>query len=415
VLFRSPTQQFDPGEIHLWDVTLGPNGPAFKERPILKGHRNSVLTLTFAPDGKTLASAGGAYGQFGEVLVWDLAAAKVAARLEGHKQWVECLAFTPNGRTLLSGGGTTHSTGQVRLWRLSAPSGWRVAVAHADAIRCLAFSADGSLLATGGADQAVRLWDVASGSVRGIHKGLGSSVRALAFSSDGKTLALAGEDKSIALLDVTTGMVKATLPGQTQPVEMLVFAPDGKTLAIGGVGDKDKPAEVRLVDVTKQAVRATIRIDYPELGALAFAPDGKRFVTGGKASSLVQLWDAATGREVFRMNVEPENRPAGTRLVNVNGVTAAQAMFANPSPGIFSAAFDRDGRRLALGLADGKTYLWDTVEQRELGRTSSQRTPEGIAFAADSRTMTTLHRGGGVALWELPRLAKNAGPRAAKR
>src|SRR5262249_5889678 len=47
-----------------------------KERPqpaVLEGHRHWVCQVAFAPDGRTLVSAGGALDQAGEIILWDLA------------------------------------------------------------------------------------------------------------------------------------------------------------------------------------------------------------------------------------------------------------------------------------------------------------------------------------------------------
>src|SRR5712664_2822102 len=52
----------------------------------LTGHRYGVGSLAFSADGKRLASGGGAFGNEGEAIVWDLADGTEMLRLTGFAQ-----------------------------------------------------------------------------------------------------------------------------------------------------------------------------------------------------------------------------------------------------------------------------------------------------------------------------------------
>jgi serine/threonine-protein kinase len=54
-------------QIKIWEVSTR------RERASLRGHPNFLFHLAFAPDGKTLATAGGVANESGEVIVWDVA------------------------------------------------------------------------------------------------------------------------------------------------------------------------------------------------------------------------------------------------------------------------------------------------------------------------------------------------------
>jgi serine/threonine protein kinase len=103
-----------PGLLQVWDWTTR------QERFALKGHRYRILGVSFSPDGKTLASAGGHFSDGAEVKLWDLASGREQHTLSGHRWWVECVAFSLDSRFLVSAGGFESNSGEVRVWDLTS-------------------------------------------------------------------------------------------------------------------------------------------------------------------------------------------------------------------------------------------------------------------------------------------------------
>src|SRR4051812_15807356 len=69
-----------------------------KPRVILQGHKDTVFSTAYSPDGKTLASASGDK----TIKLWDVATGKEQATLKGHTGSVGSVTFSPDGKTLAS-------------------------------------------------------------------------------------------------------------------------------------------------------------------------------------------------------------------------------------------------------------------------------------------------------------------------
>ncbi len=99
--------------VRLWDAR-----DQHELAPPLQGHASSVWSATFSPDGRRLATAGGA-GQGspkGAVKLWDIAAYRELLTLSADGQFFLDLRFSPDGNILAA----TSLDGFAHFWR--APS-----------------------------------------------------------------------------------------------------------------------------------------------------------------------------------------------------------------------------------------------------------------------------------------------------
>ncbi|MDE0314773.1 MAG: DarT ssDNA thymidine ADP-ribosyltransferase family protein [Candidatus Poribacteria bacterium] len=114
--------------VFLWDIESG----GYKDGIAGDRYRYacSPTCVVFSPDGKTLASGGGAYPcdrsppeqmNDNSVYLWDVVKYKLKDKLIGHTGNVDSIAFSPDGKTLASGSEGQDST--VLLWNVDTTSG----------------------------------------------------------------------------------------------------------------------------------------------------------------------------------------------------------------------------------------------------------------------------------------------------
>src|SRR5262249_47555079 len=113
-----------------------------------------------------------------------------------------------------------------------------------------------------------------------------------------------------------------------------------------------------------------------------FAHDGRRFCTAG-ADGTVRVCDANTGQELLKLTHPGAVReamfsPDGRLLLTVADRAARLWDAASGAPAggqpelrhegqqVLTAAFDKDGARVATGGADNRGRLWDVASGRQL-------------------------------------------------
>jgi WD40 repeat protein len=171
------------------------------------GSRNSqapwtipVASLAFSPDGKWLAQGpvemvqteGGPPIET-KVSIWDVATAMEILGLAGYKNSVVSLVFSPDGKTLATG---NNEDGRIRVWAL--PGGQEIhELERAGFAIHLAYSPDGSLLITGTSDGKITIWDTSTWSQVATLSGHTGAVTGVAFTPDGQYIVSGSEDGTI--------------------------------------------------------------------------------------------------------------------------------------------------------------------------------------------------------------------------
>ena len=240
--------QAPPAEEQPQEPEEQPREPVvLEESAVLEGHEDRVNSVSFSPDGRTLASGGTMIVEdedrhsVGIIQLWDVASRTQTAVLEEHSgleghSSVSSVSFSPDGQTLASTGYYI-----IRLWDVASRTQTAVLL-DADA-REVSFSPDGLTLASAdGGRNTVRLWDVASGTLTAVFGRHTSIVSSVSFSPDGRTLASGSWDNTVRLWDVASGTQTAVFGGRRSVpgdearsayIYSVSFSPDGRTLVAG--------------------------------------------------------------------------------------------------------------------------------------------------------------------------------------
>jgi hypothetical protein len=170
------------------------SGMLLWQSPIVQQHGGYVSSVSWSPDGKTLASG----SEDKTVKLWEAATGKLLATFEGHTDPVYSVSWSPDGKTLASGSGDT-----VKLWE--AATG-KLLATFKDSVSSVSWSPDGKTLASGSGDKTVKLWEAATGKLLATFEGHTDYVSSVSWSPDGKTLASGSWDKTVKLWEAETDL-----------------------------------------------------------------------------------------------------------------------------------------------------------------------------------------------------------------
>jgi WD40 repeat protein len=258
--------------IRLWDVNKG------KEIHTFSGHSGAVLSVAFSPDGRYVIS-----GSKDKTLkLWDVNTGKEIRTFSGHEGDVASVAFSPDGHYVVSGGGYKDKV--VKVWDLN--SGWEKITFsdHLDYATVVAFSPGGSFVITGENWGNLKLWDVHTGKQFHRISTNNLEVYSVAFNPDGSYVLSGGDDGTLELWDVNTGEGIRTFSGHSGEVYSVAFSPN-RRYVLSGSYDKT----LKLWDIDTGGV-LTLSGHTSSVNSVAFSPCG-RYAISGSSDKTLKLWN----------------------------------------------------------------------------------------------------------------------------
>ena len=154
------------------------------------GEGTAIEGVAFSPDGRLIA---GTVTEFASPLasrvqLWDWEREELVGTLKTAGPVT--LTFAPDGSTLAVG----TFDGAVEVWDIETQERRLTFPASSGAVGDIAYSPDGTRIATAGEDGTARLFDAATGREQLVLRGHTYLVTGIAFSPDGSRLATAAPD-----------------------------------------------------------------------------------------------------------------------------------------------------------------------------------------------------------------------------
>jgi eukaryotic-like serine/threonine-protein kinase len=327
-----------------------------------------AYSLAFSPDNRFVAAG----GMYGGVVVWEVASAKILARLKPHSSFVSGLAFSPDGQRLATGGSDQYLTvGRVADWHKEVEL-----YGHDNGIFSLAFTLDGRFLLSASRDQTVKSWKIPTEPKEEV---LGDSQALIGFLPDSRTAVTLDTDATLRLWDVASLRETSRLKVSAQLKAMAgIVTPDGETVAIGfddGSVELRRLANGELLDRASGGTNAIF--------SLQFSPDGTSLASVG-----ISLRGGPTTTGILKLwSVSDQGR-----------LTALAEDFGGWASGI---AFSHDSRLLAVGLPDHSILLWDRVRHQPMHTLAGHTWHiSSVAFSPDDRTLASSSWDTSVRLWD---------------
>jgi WD40 repeat protein len=330
--------------VRLWDVATGREQYGEDQELI-----SQVGILQYAPDGKTLVSAG--------------------------------LKYMPDGRALVSAGeGATFvwdaATGKRRaIVRTNVPDASTPEWWAGKGARLLAISPDSKQLAWVGSS--LHVWDLVASRetmVFPVPRGTNS----LFFSPEGQKLftldcSLPGRPPTptthtVRLWDLATGKQERLWTVAPQHDQWGLLARDGKSVLANAVG-----RGIKIYDIESEHQRLLPGAGeafgwYPFNGQFCLVPScDVKVLASGRPGPVIRLWELTTGKEIFAL--EGHEQPVYSMAWSPNGRLLASGSY---QPGALSDVPVRTSIR-----------LWDTATGKELAHWGGKGGHGTVAFSPD--------------------------------
>lgn len=248
--------------------------------------------MAFAPDGGTLAVAGGAPGEYGELRLFDPKTGAMRSQILSSADAILDVEFSPSGE-LVACASADHSVSIFET--ASGYRRWRLPV-HSDAVTAVAFSPDGTRIASVGLDRGAKVFDVETGKLAGIYREHQAPLYAVAFSPDGTRILSAGRDKAVHQWSIADGKKQGELSGRGDLLKLVVSG--GQAYLAGSGGNLVQTA------VSDLKVSRTLEGPRDWIYSLAIHPATQR-IAAGSYDGTVTVWSLVEGRVVSRFCASP--------------------------------------------------------------------------------------------------------------
>jgi len=225
------------------------------------------------------------------VRLWNVSERKFVSQLRGHKESVLGLTFSPDAARLA----TLAQDGQIHFWNVQDGRLIRTLNEPVRGTRQIVFQPDGARFAVCGYDRNVRIYDSATYKLIAALPTHDSNNETVAYSADGTLLAVGGRTGVVRIWRTSDNKQLTDIEGDGRRIRSIAFSPDGSQLASGGEGPFImlwNPQNGKLIRIFSERPGKTFSLEFC----------GNDVLASGESDNMVRLWNTATGQQIATLS-----------------------------------------------------------------------------------------------------------------
>ena len=213
------------------------------------------------------------------------------ATLTSNNNWVNSVSFSPDGKTIAS----ASDDGTIKLWRSSDGKFLKPIGKHSDKVNSVSFNLDGKIIASASDDKTLKLWNSNGTPYQPFPSidGHNEKVTSVRFSPDGKTIAYASDTGTVRLWSISDRkdnkeLQKPDNSYSISEIDALNFSQDGNQLTLGGSQASNGKTMAQLYIPNGFWFKATQLFNTTGLSGLNFSPSSQSItVTSNNGNLLI--------------------------------------------------------------------------------------------------------------------------------